>query len=102
MNKLQLNHEETPANLLEINSELESLLSNEELDDKRLLELVNKRDGIIQQHLSSLSEQSKHSFASAELEANKRLSKVARKFFSASLKSLSGLVRGKKAAAKYK
>lgn len=102
MKKLTLNHEETPVNLVSINKELEALLANDELNDKRLLELIEERDELICEYLNSLDEDAKKSFAIAEIEINTKLTHVAQTLFKASLSKLSGLVRGRKAVEKYK
>lgn len=102
MKKLTLNHDKTPLNLVEINDELESLLAIDDFDDKRLLQLVERRDEIILTHLDSLDRQAREEFANAELKANETLTNIAKKFFRASLSKLSGLTRGLKAVEKYK
>ncbi len=102
MKNLKLNHQSTPTSLIPINAELESVLSSEDLDDKRLLELIILRDELISAHLDSIDETTKKKFVKAEYDVNTVLSKIAQRLFKASLSNLSGLVRGKKAVEKYK
>lgn len=102
MKNLKLNHQSTPASLVPINAELESVLSNDDLDDKRLLELIIMREELISAHLNSIDDTTKKKFVRAEYDVNTALSKIAQRLFKASLSNLSGLVRGRKAVEKYK
>lgn len=102
MKKLNLNHEKTPAKLAEINQQLESTLSNDELDDARLRVLVELRDEFIITHLQSLNNIQQKSFAELEVLSNTALSKLISNQLSDSLTELTGLLRGKKAVNKYK
>ncbi len=102
MKKIKLNHNNTPPNLIPINQELEGVLSSEELDDKRLLELIVKRDDLITAHLDGLDVDAKKAFATAEYDTNQRLTQIAETLFRTSLSKLSGLLRGRKAVEKYK
>lgn len=102
MKKLNLNHEKTPAKLAEINQQLESTLSNDELDDARLRVLVELRDEFIVTHLQSLNNIQQKSFAELEVLSNTALSKLISNQLSDSLTELTGLLRGKKAVNKYK
>jgi len=102
VNKLKLNHEFSPQSLVDINEELESLLNAKELDDERLKVLIEKRDAVINTHISSLSESDIKSFSKNELEVNNVLSTIVKSHFRDSLKQLSGLKRGHKAVSKYK
>lgn len=102
MNKLNLSHEHTPANLNEINSQLESVLNTDPVDDEKLRALIDSRDKIILEHLNGLQPEHEKTFAEKELGVNKVLSKLIEKQLQTSLKQLSGLVRGKKSVNKYK
>jgi len=100
--KLNLNHDKTPAKLTEINQQLDSQLSNDELDDKKLRALIESRDAFIISHLGSLNDIERRSFAELEMQSNDTLSKLISNQLSDSLTQLTGLLRGKKAVNKYK
>lgn len=102
MKKLNLNHDKTPDKLAEINQQLESILSNDELDDTKLRVLIELRDEFINSHLQSLNEIQQKSFAELEIQSNNALSKLISNQLSDSLTQLTGLLRGKKAIDKYK
>lgn len=97
-----LNHEFTPPPLKAINQQLESLLTDSNPDEARLLQLVSERDEFVTQYLESLSGNDKKAFAEAELVGNGELTAIARTLYSATLKQLSGLKRGQKAVKYYK
>ena len=71
-------------------------------DESTLLKLVTDRDNYIQKYLKELPDKDKNSFVTAELQINGVLVAYAEASFKASLKQLSGLVRGRKAVNKYK
>lgn len=102
MKKFSLNHDYTPAELTEINIELESVLSADSLDDEKLRQLINQRDTFIVKYLKSLQDGNEKQFAKHELNSNKQLSSLIEHQLSASLKQLSGLLKGQKAVNKYK
>ena len=102
MKKLKLNHDKTPAKLAEINLQLESIMSCDELDDTKLRVLIELRDEFIIAHLQSLDDMQKKPFAEQELHTNNTLSKLISNQLSDSLTQLSALLRGKKAVKKYK
>jgi hypothetical protein len=66
------------------------------------LKLVTERDEFILKYLENLAEEEKKQFAKAELQVNGALVAYAEESFKASLKQLSGLVRGRKAINKYR
>jgi hypothetical protein len=82
-------------NLVELNSEVDQ-------DESRFLQLAIERDDFIQSHLHSLQGQLKTDFVNAELKVNRALVAYAEESLKASLKQLSGLVRGRKVLKKYK
>ena len=102
MKKLILDHSFTPPPLQSINSDLSELTAENDPDESKFLKLVIKRDEFIQTFLKDLSEKDKTDFAKAELDVNGALVAYAEESFKASLKQLSGLVRGRKAIKKYK
>ncbi|GAA0857153.1 hypothetical protein [Aliiglaciecola litoralis] len=102
MKKLNLHHAHTPDDLAEINSQLESVLKADSLDDEKLKQLITQRDTFILEHLTTLQDDAKKQFAELELKSNKKLSSLIEHQLSASLKQLSGLLKGQKAVNKYK
>ncbi|TRY30927.1 hypothetical protein [Aliiglaciecola sp. M165] len=102
MKKLSLNHEFTPPPLADINLQIQTTLEAEELDDSLLKTLIEERDSIITKHLEDLKDGDVKSFAKTELVINQKLSEHINKQLKASLKQLSGLLRGRKAVNKYK
>jgi hypothetical protein len=99
---LTLNHSFTPSHLKKINQDLSELTSDVDPDESKFLQLVTKRDEFIQNYLQTLEKQLKTDFVNAEIKVNGALVAYAEESFKASLKQLSGLVRGRKAVKKYK
>lgn len=102
MKKLLLDHSFTPSPLKSINRDLSELTSENDPDESVFLKLVTERDEFILKYLENLAEQEKKQFAKAELQVNGALVAYAEESFKASLKQLSGLVRGRKAINKYR
>ena len=102
MKTLTLNHSFTPSPLKKINQDLSELTSDVDPDESKFLQLVTQRDEFIQSYLQTLEKQLKTDFVSAEIKVNGALVAYAEESFKASLKQLSGLVRGRKAVKKYK
>lgn len=102
MNKLILDHCFTPSLLKSINRELSELTSEKDPDESKFLQLATERDEFIQKYLEKLPEKDKNQFATAELIVNGALVAYAEESFKASLKQLSGLVRGRKAVNQYR
>ena len=102
MKKLILDHSFTPSSLKSINRDLSELTAENDPDESRFLKLVTERDEFIQKYLQNLPEEEKNQFATAELQVNGALVAYAEGSFKASLKQLSGLVRGRKAVNKYR
>ena len=101
MKTLILDHSLSPPTLIKINKDLKVLLADKEPDEGAFLELVTLRDDIIVSHLPSLKAAEKNDFVAAELKVNGALVACAKELFQASLKQLSGLIRGRKAVKKY-
>tara|TARA_R110002167_G_scaffold65637_4_gene185746 strand:- start:1556 stop:1864 length:309 start_codon:yes stop_codon:yes gene_type:complete len=102
LKKLILDHSFTPSPLKRINRDLSELTTENDPDESIFLKLVNERDDFIQKFLEDLPEQEKNNFVTAELKINGALVAYAEELFNASLKQLSGLVRGRKAVNKYR
>ena len=102
MKKLILDHSFTPSPLKSINSCLSELTAENDPDESRFLKLVTERDEFIQKFLGNLPDEDKTNFVNAELLVNGALVAYAEESFKASLKQLSGLVRGRKAVNKYR
>ena len=102
MKALILNHSFTPSSLKNINQNLAELNSDDDPVESKFLQLVTERDDFIQSYLQILQGQLKIDFVNAELKVNGALVAYAEESFKASLKQLSGLVRGRKALKKYK
>jgi len=102
LKKLILDHSLTPSPLKSINCDLSELTAENDPDESRFLKLVTARDEFIQKYLQNLPEEEKNQFATAELQVNGALVAYAEGSFKASLKQLSGLVRGRKAVNKYR
>ncbi|NCP65383.1 MAG: hypothetical protein GW763_09625 [Paraglaciecola sp.] len=102
MKKLTLDHSLTPANLKELNQQLSELFEASPIDEMTLLELVEKRDVIIQTHLEACNKTQQKAFAKAELDVNGVLVAYTKNLAKVSLKQLSDLIRGRKAVKKYK
>ncbi|GAC34399.1 hypothetical protein [Paraglaciecola polaris] len=101
MKNIILTHEFTPPELEAINQELSELLTSEYPDEKLFFTLSVHRDECINSYISTLEEDGKSLFCNAEIEVNNALLVHAEQLFKASLKQLSGLVRGRKAVKKY-
>jgi len=99
---LTLNHSFTPSPLMKINQDLAELTSDVDPDESKFLQLVTDRDEFIQRYLQTLQDQPQTDFVNAELKVNGALVAYAEESFKASLKQLSGLVRGRKAVNKYR
>jgi hypothetical protein len=102
LKKLILDHSFTPTTLKSINRDLSELTTENDPDESIFLTLVTQRDEFIQDYLENLPEKDKTNFATAELIVNGALVAYAEESFKASLKQLSGLVRGRKAVNQYR
>jgi hypothetical protein len=102
LKKLILDHSYTPSPLKSINRDLSELTAENDPDESRFLKLVTERDEFIQNYLENLPDKENKHFATAELQVNGALVAYAQESFKASLKQLSGLVRGRKAVNKYR
>ncbi len=102
MKKLILDHSFTPSPLKNINRDLSELTTENDPDESRFLKLVTERDEFIQKFLENLPDDKKNNFVTAELQVNGALVAYAEESFKASLKQLTGLVRGRKAVNKYR
>jgi len=102
LNKLILDHCFTPSPLKSINRELSKLTTDNDSDESLFLKLVTEREEFIQNFLENIPDEEKIKFVTAELQVNGALVACAEESFKASLKQLSGLVRGRKAVNKYK
>jgi hypothetical protein len=102
LKKLILDHSFTPPTLKSINLDLSELTVDNDPEESKFLQLVIKRDEFIQKYLENLPENEKNSFVTAELKVNGALVAYAEELFKASLKQLSGLVRGRKAVNRYR
>ncbi len=78
-----------------------AVLSAKEPDEVEFLSLVEMRDDTIQAWLNDVSQTDKIPFIEAEMIANGALVAYTELLFKASLKQLTGLVRGRKAVKKY-
>ena len=102
MKTLILNHSFTPSLLKKINQDLSELTSEVDPDESKFLLLATQRDEFIQRYLQTLEKKLKNNFVNAEIKVNGVLVAYAEESLRASLKQLSGLVRGRKAVKKYK
>jgi len=102
LKKLILDHSFTPSPLKNINRDLSELTTENDPDESRFLKLVTERDEFIQKFLENLPDDKKNNFVTAELQVNGALVAYAEESFKASLKQLTGLVRGRKAVNKYR
>lgn len=102
MKKLILNHSFTPSPLKIINQDLAALTTENDPDESQFLKLVTDRDEFIQNYIKDMPDNEKNNFVTAELKVNGVLVAYAEESFKASLKQLSGLVRGRKAVDKYR
>ncbi|MFT6898250.1 MAG: hypothetical protein ACJA13_002670 [Paraglaciecola sp.] len=101
MKNIILDHQFTPPDLVQLNQDLTVLLTAQDPDEKTFLEIVTHRDAVITAYLTTLTDAEKQAFVAAELEINAVLVAYANEMFNASLKELSGLIRGRKAVKKY-
>lgn len=101
MKKLTLDHPFTPPQLSTINQSLVDHLATDDPDEAILLQLVKNREEVIQAFLKEHSEEELKDFAEQELKMNGLLVAYCEKMSQASLKRLTGLVRGRKAVKKY-
>ncbi|WP_289028052.1 hypothetical protein [uncultured Paraglaciecola sp.] len=101
MKTLNLDHPFTPPQLSIINKSLVDHLATDDPDEAVLLQLVKNREEVIQAFLKEHSKEDLKDFAKQELKMNGLLIAYCEKMSKASLKRLSGLVRGRKAVKKY-
>ncbi|MEP2650962.1 MAG: hypothetical protein ABJH06_03125 [Paraglaciecola sp.] len=101
MKKLILDHPYTPSQLSLINQNLVDHLSTDDPDEATLLKLVKNREEVIEAFLKEHSKKDLKDFAEQELKMNGLLVAYCEKMSKASLKRLTGLVRGRKAVKKY-
>jgi hypothetical protein len=101
LKKIILNHGFTPPDLIQLNQDLTVLLTAQDPDEKAFLEIVTQRDAIITAYLLTLVDADKQAFVTAELEINGVLMLYANDMSNASLKELSGLIRGRESVKKY-
>ena len=101
MKNITLTHEYSPPELETINQELTDLLASADPDEKSFYTLSVRRDDCINTYILTLDDVRKPLFCKAEIEVNNALVGYAEQMFKASLKQLSGLVRGRKAVKKY-
>ncbi|MFT2091422.1 hypothetical protein [Paraglaciecola sp. 2405UD69-4] len=101
MKKLTLDHPYTPPQLSTVNQRLVEHLSTDDPDEAVLLQLIKNREDVIQAFLKEHSKEHLKNFAEQELIMNGLLVAYCEKMAKASLKQLSGLVRGRKAVKKY-
>lgn len=78
------------------------LLAAEELDSDELLKLVQVRDQLITEYLSSLQNEEKKAYINRELEVNNELLGLTVDLQQGQKKLLLGLVRGKSAVSRYR
>ncbi|MBU3002106.1 hypothetical protein [Paraglaciecola arctica] len=102
MKKLTLNHSYTPTPLKSINQRLSELTTENDPDESNFLKLAIERDEFIQDYIKNLPDDEKREFVTAELQVNGALVAYAEESFKASLKQLTGLIRGRKAVKKYR
>lgn len=102
MKKLTLNHSHTPTPLKSINQRLSELTTENDPDESNFLKLAMERDEFIQDYIKNLPNDEKREFVTAELQVNGALVAYAEESFKASLKQLTGLIRGRKAVKKYR
>lgn len=77
-------------------------LSAEELDSQVLLTLVQERDQLISEYLSSLQNEEKKAYINKELEVNNKLVEITESLQQEQKQLLLGLVRGKSAVSQYR
>ena len=102
MKKLILDHAFSPSPLKRINRDLSELTTENDPDESIFLKLVTERDVFIHNFLENIPDEEKNNFLTAELQVNGALVAYAEESFKASLKQLSGLLRGRKAVSKYR
>ncbi|WP_340680539.1 hypothetical protein [Paraglaciecola sp.] len=101
MKNLTLDHALTPPQLQQLNQTLLELLTDDSPNEADFLKLVTLRDEIVQAYLAECREDARKLFAQAELQVNGALVAYANTLFKASLRDLTGLIRGRKAVKKY-
>ncbi|WP_340676718.1 hypothetical protein [Paraglaciecola sp.] len=101
MKNLTLDHALTPPQLQDLNQAILELVNEDSVNEAELLRLISLRDDTIKNYLNDCHEETGKAFAEAELQVNGVLIAYANKLFNASLKQLSGLIRGRKAVKKY-
>ncbi|GGD72364.1 hypothetical protein [Lacimicrobium alkaliphilum] len=101
MKKLTLHHSLTFPELDAKNEALCGLLCVQEPDIEQLRQLVIERDQLVLSHLENLEEESKKSFAEAELACNKQLIDVIQPMLDETETSLTSFLRSRKAIRNY-
>lgn len=93
--------ENEPPQFKENSEQLRFVLSEEELDFERFQSLVEERDRMVMEMLSSLTGEAKESFAQEELKTNFDLVAIAESLRQEQKNVLVNFVRSRKAAKKY-
>lgn len=100
----ELNHHHTPPVLSVINKQISKQLSDENVNDIELLNLIEQRDDCVQttlQQLAAAPEKQKQ-FALAETEVNNKLIRVCNQLVKQAQTDLTKLVKGRKAIRQYR
>lgn len=100
----ELNHSKTPPELRAINNELIATLAAEEHDDveSTLLDIISRRDNVVQQYLASLLPDDAREFAQHEVPINDKLLKLVQTLLSSAKDDMTHFVRSRTAIKKYK
>lgn len=98
----ELNHALTPENLAQINANIADLLSNQQIDEIKLMELVEQRAKVLERQLESLSEHDRKRFARLEAPINDNLLALVSSLKSELKKQLSKVSKASKAIKKYR
>ncbi|TDF39433.1 hypothetical protein EYS14_07915 [Alteromonadaceae bacterium M269] len=102
MIKLNLTTELTPESLQNLNADIEAALNSDEIDDKRVLQLIVERDALIQKLIEEWSDESSlKAFAEQEIASNTLLLEHTQALRKEVENSLGKLVRGRKAIKQY-
>ncbi|GGW73474.1 hypothetical protein [Alteromonas halophila] len=104
MTNNELNHNKTPPELRAVNDELIAALSAEEPDniEATLLDIVSRRDAIVQQHLASLSTDDAREFAHNEVPINDKLLELVQTLLDSAKDDITHFMRSRAAVKKYK
>lgn len=101
MTNISLVHSHTPPELQENSLALEKLINSEDIDEEKLLELIDKRDQIINECIENVRPEDKKLFLEYEVKNNELLSQKSTHLLKSVEEKLTKFVRSRNAIKNY-